>query len=79
VLSCRSNLEVRATLTTCKMTVMEDHGFWADVHDLLTVMEPAYTILRKVDGDAPMMGKIYYDCFKVCHMAIDICIMCPLT
>lgn len=53
-------------MSDCKLSIMDEAGFWVKVKELLVVMEPAYKLLRLADGDAPMMGKVYYHCYKVC-------------
>lgn len=45
---------------------MDDAGFWAGVEDLLKFMKPFMMLMRKVDGDTPMIGKLYNECFQVC-------------
>lgn len=64
----RSGSDVRQTLSAVKTILMDDAGFWGQVDDLIRLMLPIMLLIRKVDGDSPVIGKVYNECFKVSRM-----------
>jgi len=61
----RSAPEARQVLSECKSEIMSDERFWGRVVSVVNLMKPFMKLLRKLDGDAPMIGKVYNECFKV--------------
>ncbi len=45
--------------------IMDERGFWAAINELVEVMDPIVSFLKLVDGQKPVMGKIYYKAWKV--------------
>lgn len=45
--------------------VLDKAGYWRRVVDALRIMTPLVVLLRMMDGDRPIMGKIYDKMFMV--------------
>jgi len=47
-----------------------DGGFWSKIQELVDIMAPVMSTLRLFDGNMPVVGKVYWACFKVIPLAM---------
>ena len=51
--------------TKVKAIVLDEDGFWRQMTEILYVAMPLIKMLRMLDGNKPVIGKIYYEMFRI--------------
>ena len=57
--------DFRATCDEVRSCIMDERGFWAAIEELLDLLDPSISFLKMVDGQTPVMGKVFYKAWKV--------------
>ncbi|CAI5474904.1 unnamed protein product [Closterium sp. Yama58-4] len=60
-------------------TLVRDDNFWKGVEQVLKVLKPVYLLLREIDGNQEVMGKIYDKMFHVEDAVNEACRGLPAT
>jgi hypothetical protein len=61
----RSSEDIKSQMHMVKNAIMDQLCFWGRSEELVELMSPFYELLRLVDGQKPVVGKLYYKAFEV--------------
>ncbi len=61
----RADENTRGQMNMVKAMLMDQLCFWQKIEELVELMSPFYELLRLVDGQKPVVGKLYYKAFEV--------------